>query len=311
MGVIRCGDNGCVELQLRHLEYFLAVADTSSFTHAARRLHVVQSGVSATIKALESDLGAELFARTPAGATLTEAGHALLPHAQATINAARAARDAVDAIRGRVRGTVAVGTMTSINIVDLPHLVAELHTQHPEVAVQLRAAIGGTEELLRQLRAGDLDIAFLVFTDTPPADLHTRLIANVPLHLVVPADHLLAERTSIPLAALDGMPFVDCPLGYGNRSVIDNAFQSKGIQRAIALEITDIGTAAAHIRNGSGLGFLTQFLLDDYGPDGLITVPITDCDLQWRLHVATLAKRPTTTATNAFLTLLPNAMRHK
>ena len=65
------GDNGWVEL--RHLEYFLAVADNRSFTEAARKLHVVQSGVSATIKALERELGAELFARGPAGVTLTPA----------------------------------------------------------------------------------------------------------------------------------------------------------------------------------------------------------------------------------------------
>jgi DNA-binding transcriptional LysR family regulator len=296
--------NGCVELDLRHLEYFLAVADTSSFTHAAKRLHVVQSGVSATIKALEKDLGVELFHRTSHGAALTDAGHELLPHARAAIEASRDAREAIDAIRGRVRGTIRVGTMTSINVVDLPRLVAEFRTRHPEVAVQLRAAVGGTAELLRQLRTGELDIAFLVFIDTPPADLRARLIAAVPLLLVVPVDHPFAERDAIPIADLAGMSFVDCPRGYGSRTLVDKAFQAKGIERTVALEITDIGTAPAHIRNGSGLGFLSQFLLDDYGADGLTTVAITDCDLQWRLHVATLAKRPTSAAADKLLTLL-------
>lgn len=74
-------DNGWVEL--RHLEHFLAVADTRSFTQAAARLHVVQSGVSATIKALERELGADLFARGPAGVTLTPAGEELRPRARA------------------------------------------------------------------------------------------------------------------------------------------------------------------------------------------------------------------------------------
>ena len=156
------GDNGWVEL--RHLEYFLAVADNRSFTQAARKLHVVQSGVSATIKALERELGAELFARGPAGVTLTPAGQALRPRARATLDAARAAKDAVNATLGSVRGTVTVGILTSVSVIDLPTLLADLHARHPEVVVHLRAASAGSAGLARQLRDGDLDIAFLVFT---------------------------------------------------------------------------------------------------------------------------------------------------
>jgi DNA-binding transcriptional LysR family regulator len=118
------GDNGWVEL--RHLEYFLAVAENRSFTEAAKRLHVVQSGVSATIKALERELGAELFVRGPAGVLLTPAGEVLRPRARETLDAARAAKDAVNATLGSVRGTVTVGTLTRINVIDLPTLLVDL-----------------------------------------------------------------------------------------------------------------------------------------------------------------------------------------
>ncbi|WP_155765050.1 LysR family transcriptional regulator, partial [Mycobacterium colombiense] len=101
-------------MELRHLEYFLAVADSRSFTAAAKRLHVVQSGVSATIKALERELGTDLFVRGAAGVALSPAGEALRPHARATLDAARAAKDAVGAARGTVRGTVTVGTLTDV-----------------------------------------------------------------------------------------------------------------------------------------------------------------------------------------------------
>ena len=155
-------------MELRHLEYFLAVAENRSFTVAAKRLHVVQSGVSATIKALERELGAELFFRGPAGVTLTPAGEELRPHARETLDAARAAKDAVNATRGSVRGTVTVGTLTRINVIDLPTLLVDLHARHPEVVVHLRAASAGSAGLLRQLRDGDLDVAFLVFTGPRP-----------------------------------------------------------------------------------------------------------------------------------------------
>jgi DNA-binding transcriptional LysR family regulator len=298
-------DNGWVEL--RHLEYFLAVADTRSFTQAAKRLHVVQSGVSATIKALERELGAELFVRGPAGVTLTPAGQQLRPGARATLDAARAAKDAVNATRGDVYGTVTLGTLTSIDVVDLPTLLADLRSRHPGVLVQLRSARAGSAGLARQLRDGDLDIAFLVFTETPPADLHTRLVAAAPLLLVVPADHPLAERDEVRLAELAGMSFVDAPPGYGTRAVIDKAFTAAGVERTVALEVADLGTAAAYIRNGLGIGFLFPFILDDFDDSGLVTLRIADYELQWRLYVATSAIRPASAATRALLSLIEDA----
>ncbi|MGO9509365.1 MAG: LysR family transcriptional regulator [Mycobacterium sp.] len=302
MAISTNGDNGWVEL--RQLEYFLAVADNLSFTRAAKRLNVVQSGVSATVKALERELGTELFVRGPAGVTLTAAGQELRPGARATLDAARAAKDAVNATRGAVRGTVSVGILTSINVIDLPALLAQLHARHPEVVVQLRAATAGSAGLARQLRDGDLDIAFLVFTAAPPADLQARLVAAVPLLLVVPAEHPLAARDAVALAELAGMSFVDSPPGYGTRTVVDNAFAAAGVERTVTLEVADLGTAASYIRNGLGIGFLSWSILDDIDDSGLATVRIADYDLQWRLYVTTSATRAPSAAAQTLLSLI-------
>ncbi|OBI92018.1 LysR family transcriptional regulator [Mycobacterium sp. 1245805.9] len=291
-------------MELRQLEYFLAVADNLSFTRAARRLHVVQSGVSATIKALERELGAELFVRGPAGVTLTSAGRALAPHARATIDAARVAKDAVAAAGGSVGGTVRLGTLMSVNNIDMPTLLAELRARHPGVLVQIRFARAGSAGLAQQLRDGSLDVALLVFPDGPPADLHTRLVAAFPLLLLVPADHPLAGRESVSLAELAGMSFVDGPPGYGNRAVVDRAFAAAGVRRTVALEVADIATTATHIRNGLGIGFLSRFILDEIGSDGLATLRISDYDLSWRLYVAMSAARPPSAATRAVFSLI-------
>jgi DNA-binding transcriptional LysR family regulator len=93
-------------VELRHLEYFVAVADERSFTRAAEQLHVVQSGVSSGVKALERELGTALLERTSRRVTLTSAGTALLPKARSALDAARDARDAVDAVRGGLRGVL-------------------------------------------------------------------------------------------------------------------------------------------------------------------------------------------------------------
>src|SRR5262249_9884044 len=118
-------------VELRHLEYFVAVAEELSFTRASRRLHVVQSGVSSAIQGLERDLGAALFDRDRHKVTLTEAGRALLPEARATLAAAQAAADAVAEATAGLRGTLSIGTMTSTGPIDLPALLGRFHEQHP------------------------------------------------------------------------------------------------------------------------------------------------------------------------------------
>src|SRR5579872_965288 len=113
-------------MELRQLAVFVAVAEEGSFTRAADRLHIVQSAVSAGVRNLETELGATLFDRSTHKVQLTDAGRALLPEARATLAAATAARDAVDAVGGGVRGTVLLGTMQAQGMraaIDLPRLL--------------------------------------------------------------------------------------------------------------------------------------------------------------------------------------------
>ncbi|SFI99410.1 DNA-binding transcriptional regulator, LysR family [Amycolatopsis sacchari] len=290
-------------VELRHLEYFLAVADTGGFTQAAKALHVVQSGVSATIKALERELGAELFTRTPQEVTLTAAGRTFLPRARETLDSARAAKDAVHGMRGAVQGTVTVGTLTSIDLVDLPELLAALRARYPGVTVRLRAAMAGSAGLAQHLREGRLDVAFLAL---PPADLDTRLLASAPLALYVPGSHPLARTGRATLAQLAEFPFVDTPPGFANRTIVDQAFAAAGVTREVTVEIANVATAARFIQAGLGIGFLGHSLVPEHS--GLATVEVTDADLRWELSVATASTRRPSAATRAFLDLL--AERH-
>ena len=99
-------------MELRQLEYFLAVAEEASFTRAAQRVHISQSGVSAQVRALENELGAELIDRSGRVARLTEAGTVALPYAQLALDAVADLREAVDAVKGLVRGRLTVGMVT-------------------------------------------------------------------------------------------------------------------------------------------------------------------------------------------------------
>lgn len=289
-------------MDLRHLEYFVAVADTGGFTQAARTLHVVQSGVSATIKALERELGSALFARSPQAVTLTVAGRALLPRARETLDAARAAKDAVHRTQGTLHGTVTVGTQISVDFVGMPGLLAELRARHPGVTVRLRAAMEGSAGLAQHLREGRLDVALLSLPGPPPADLDTRLLATAPMVVYVPSSHPLAGAGRASLARLAEFPFIDSPPGFTNRALADQAFAAAGVQREVTLEVPDVGTVADFIRAGLGIGFLGEWLVPDL--TGLDTVQVADQELRWRLAVATASARRPGAVTTALLDLL-------
>lgn len=146
---------------MRQLEYFVAVAHERSFTLAARRLHVVQSAVSAAIAALEKDLKVTLFERSAQRVVLTEAGTALLPEALSVMDAVQGARDVVDELGAGMRGSVRVGLLPGLGLIDLPAAAGEFRRRYPNVELQLRVDAEGSAGVVLGLRNGDIDVGFI------------------------------------------------------------------------------------------------------------------------------------------------------
>ncbi|WP_329138811.1 LysR substrate-binding domain-containing protein [Streptomyces sp. NBC_01476] len=292
-------------MELRQLEYFVAVAEELNFTRAAERLHVVQSGVSATLKALERELGVPLLDRSSRRVALTDAGAALLPKARAALDAVEDARDAVGEVAGGLRGTLRIGTLTSIAVIDLPALLGRYHRLHPRVALRLTAAPSGSGGLAAALAEGALDLAFVSLPGQPPAGVRLRELASAPMDLVVPAGHRLAERTSVALTELAGEWFVDFPAGYGNRTVTDRAFAAAGLDRQVAIEITDIATAAAFVRQGLGIALLPRFIVPRR--DDVRQLTVTGADLRWPLSLAVSRNRRLGAAAQALVAMATGA----
>ena len=285
-------------MELRHLEYFVAVAEELSFTRASRRLHVVQSGVSSAIQGLERELGAALFDRDRHRVTLTEAGRALLPEARATLAAAQAAADAVAETTAGLRGALSIGTMISTGPVGLPVLLGRFHEQHPGVLVKLRVMPGGSAELAREVISGGLDLALLSLPGEAPAGLAVRPLAQEPLALICAAKHPLASVESVPLETLAEEAFIDFPVGWGTRAVVDRAFAAAGIDRQVSFEVADYAAAAGLVGNGLGVAFVPTSTAASL--DGVARVRV-DAALDWRILVATAATRRASAAARAFL----------
>jgi DNA-binding transcriptional LysR family regulator/MFS family permease len=286
-------------VELRHLEYFVAVAEELSFTRASRRLHVVQSGVSSAIQGLERELGVALFDRDRHRVILTEAGHALLPEARATLAAAQTAAEAVAEAAAGLRGTLTIGSMLSTGRVDMPALLGWFHQQHPAVLVRLRVFSGGSAELAREVVSGSLDLALLSIPGEAPAGLTVRPLASEPLTLICDPRHPLAGSDDVTLNSLASEPFIDFPVGWGTRAVVDRAFAAAGVDRQVSFEVGDYATTAGLVRHGLGVAFIpasAAATLDDVARLSLSPAPLT-----WRILVATPSGRRLSAAARAFV----------
>lgn len=281
-------------MELRQLECFVAVAEEDSFTRAAARMHVVQSAVSATIASLERDLGATLLERTSRKVRLTEAGRALLEPARAALVAARLARDAVGTATGTISGTLRLGTMSSLAGLDLPRLLGAFHRSHRGVEIKLALSANGSPGLIQALGQGRLDAAFVSLIGSPPRGLRLELVASTRLLLAVPGNHQLAQRTSVSIRDLAREAFVDFPAGYGNRAITDEAFKTVGLDRQVAIEITNVEDGAGYVRNGLGIALLPES--SGRPASGLVHIPIADSDLLWKIFLAVPETHPTAAA---------------
>lgn len=244
------------DMELRHLEHFVAVAEEQSFTRAAARMHLVQSALSVSIRSLEKELGAQLFDRTTHHVTLTDAGTVVLTEARRTLAAADAVRDAVAGVRGGLRGTIRLGIMHSLSLIDLAALLTAYHRAHPGVTLMPKAAQGGSVELVREVVEGRLDLAFAALPTDYPTATSVLPLAAEEMMLACPPDHPLAKRKRIELAELDGESFVEFPPGWGTRLAADRMFQNAGVHRETAVEVVDISNVLDLVRAGFGLAFV-------------------------------------------------------
>jgi DNA-binding transcriptional LysR family regulator len=181
-------------MELRQLEYFVAVAEEANFTRAAERVHISQSGVSAQIRALETELGADLFERTARRARLTGAGEAALPYAREALAAAGHLRGAVDDVNGLVRGRLVAGMVQGCEVKQWFGAIAGFHGEHPGIELELRE--GNSDALIADVRSGVSDVALVGIAGEPPDDLSAEVIISEGLAAMVPRGHPLAASGS-------------------------------------------------------------------------------------------------------------------
>ncbi|MGW1888100.1 LysR family transcriptional regulator [Streptomyces sp. NPDC001970] len=291
-------------MELRHLEYFVAVAEERHFTRAAERLLVSQSGLSASVRSLEKELGAQLFLRNTRSVELTEAGRALLDEARRTLAGARAAKDAVAAVQGLLRGMLAVGTEQCLGAVHVSALLADFRGRHPGVGIHMRQ--DGSQALAEDVAAGQLDVAFVALSGQPPVGVRLLPLSSEPMVLLCHPGHPLAEREEVELRELDGESFVDFAPDWGARAVSDRAFAEAGSQRLVALQVNDVHSLLDLVGHGLGMALVPRHIADKPQADALSVVHLADGDAAvWRAAVAVPDPERTAPAARQLLSMVP------
>ncbi len=269
-------------MELRQLEYLVAVADEGGFTRAADWVRVAQPGVSAQVRRLERELGEDLIDRSGRRMRPTAVGEAVLPYARAALAGAAGVRRAVEEMRGLVRGRVAIGTMTSFAGLDVAALLAAFHRDFPEVEIVLSQ--GPSEGMLQALADGRLDLALVGAAGPPPEGIAARTVLDEELVVAVAPGDRLARRRSVAAAALAGRGLILLAPGTGIRASVDAVLARAGVAPRVVAEAADPAMLADLAAAGLGVAILPASLVAGRGP-ALRGVPLAPA-LRGRLELA-------------------------
>ncbi|MEU5096284.1 LysR substrate-binding domain-containing protein [Streptomyces sp. NPDC020996] len=262
-------------MQFQQLQYFVAVAETRHFTRAAELVHVAQPSLSQQIKALERELGADLFLRARGNISLTDAGEALLPLARRILADAETARYEVQELVQLRGGRVRLGATPSLCTGLLPDVLRAFHDRYP--GVRLLIEEGGSHDLVRELARGALDLALVVLPlPTPSPALTTVELLREDLVVVsspeAPAPGGAGRRT-VRVADLEGERLVMFRHGYDLRELTVAACRAEGFEPDFAVEGGEMDAVLGFVRAGLGVAVVPRMVAARSGR-GLRVTPL-------------------------------------
>lgn len=240
-------------MELRHLRYFVAIADSPTMSQAAEAVHVTQSTLSHQLSQLEDDLGCVLFERIGRSLRLSEAGRVFLAHARGVLMQVDEGRRAVGAAHSRATGLLKVGVIHSFVTSLMPQVCHACLRAFPDLRVQIFELPG--PDIEAQVASGALD-AGVGFYPTLHEGVQGERLFDDTLVLAVPRRHELAERRSVRFAQLGDVPLAMMGPRFATRRLLDNYFQRAGLRPRVAIEIDSVDALYHLVALGSVAAFL-------------------------------------------------------
>jgi LysR family nitrogen assimilation transcriptional regulator len=287
-------------MELRQLEYFIAIAETGAFSRAAVRLSVGQPILSRQMKALEQELGTELYHRTGRGIVLSEAGKLFEQHARGVLETTAGAKRAINALGSAPAGRVVIGMPPSVGAVLTASLVRQFRAEFPKISLGVMEGFSG--HVLEWLTTGRIDVAVL-YNAPRTSTLATEPLLTDELFLLGPVgDPAGAGNGNVTASQLGRIPLILPSRPHGLRVLVDDFLAGIGVTPNVQVEIDAMPSTLSLVEGGIGYTILSYSSAHHLIEAGRIRKwSIVDPTMTRSLVVATSTQRPVTKAARALV----------
>ncbi|MDQ3806352.1 MAG: LysR family transcriptional regulator [Acidobacteriota bacterium] len=289
-------------MEIRQLRAFVAIAETRTFTAAAQRVHVTQAAISMQIRQLETEVGIPLFVRTPRRVVLTEAGDHLLERARLILREHDAALAELAGLAGAEHGRLRLGSASGMVSADgLPVILKRLRKVYPQAEVTVTS--GTSEELVKRILAGELDVAF-VSLPVEARNVDTELLSRDQLVAIASPRHPLAPQRVISAFALAQEKLILGERGGNTRRLIDEFFAHAGLRPKVAMELSRQAAIKNMVAADMGVGIVPlSTAREDVERGRLVRWWIEGARINWEMGVARLSGGYLSPACQTFIEL--------
>lgn len=274
-------------MDIRQLKAFVAIAESGTFTAGAGRVHVTQAAISMQIRQLENETGAQLFVRAPRKVILTEAGERLLERAYVILREHDAALEEMAALTGAHKGRLRIGSASAMVSGDpLPQILRELKKTYANVEPSV--ASGTSEQLVQQVLAGEIDVAF-VSLPVEARGVQTERLNEDYLVAIGSPRHSLAKQKVVSAYALAGENLILGERGGNTRRLIDQFFAQTGVTPKVIMELSRLAAIKRMVEEDMGVGIVPlQSVSEEVEKGTLVRWWIEGAQINWQLGVARL-----------------------
>ncbi len=297
-----------MNITLRQIEAFVAVAQLEGFTRAAERVHLTQSAISVLIRELEEQLGVRLFDRTTRAVQLTEAGKQFFPFAEKAMAELEIALQTTQGLLAKKHGRLVLAAPPLIAAHLLPRLIAEFQGLYPGVSVVVRDLLA--DDIQARVRSGEVDFGMGTFQKSDQDLASTPLLTDV-LILACPKGSALGNRRSVRWKDLAGQPIIALDRHSSLRRLVDRTLETAGCLAPPAYEVSFVSTAVGLVEAGLGIAVLPSYVLLSTRHSAIHTRRLKEPSVSREVSMITKRGRSLSPAAEAFASFARQYVRNR